>query len=574
VRTTRSRFVRRVVLAALALAWPAHAERILDFDVSLDLAADGTLAVEERIRWDFEGAQKHGIFREIPLAHDPLGASPHDIGFQAGPVTDAAGAAWPVTETETGGHARLRIGDANRTVTGVQEYRIHYRATRTVRFFDDHDELYWNATGTDWSVPIEHAAAHVTVPPVGDTALRLACFTGPMGSRDHACDAERVGTGADVFAHGRLGTREGLTLVIGMPKGTIARSVPGPRPAAPVEDPIEDPGAAWTLLPVLVLATMGLTWRSFGRDVGIGQAVAVRYEPPPGLTPAEVGTLFDERADLKDVTSTILDLAIRGWLRIEELDVARVLFFSTKDYRLSRLPDPPAQGLKPHEAKLLAGLFENGTTVLVSDLRETFYAHLAPIQRALYAAMSRESHLFSLHPERVRQGFRIVGMIIACGGFLAAAPFGPIAATSVLVSGLIIGLMSRAMPRRTRKGRELYEHILGLREFIARVEADRLERLGGRSAGTFEKILPYALVLGVADRWARAFAGIYATPPSWFSGSPADGPFEPSDLVQRVGRSLDTMGRTLASRPSGSDSSGFSDGSSGGGDGGGGGGSW
>jgi uncharacterized membrane protein len=143
-----------------------------------------------------------------------------------------------------------------------------------------------------------------------------------------------------------------------------------------------------------------------------------------------------------------------------------------------------------------------------------------------------------------------------------------------MVSGLIIWLMSRAMPRRTRKGREVYERVVGLREFITRVEADRLDRLGGRTAGTFEKILPYAVVLGVADRWARAFAGIYTAPPSWYGGSSLDGRFEPSDLVEHVGRSLDSMAHALASRPSSSDSSGFSDGSSGGGDGGGGGGSW
>src|SRR5262249_59779078 len=127
--------------------------------------------------------------------------------------------------------------------------------------------------------------------------------------------------------------------------------------------------------------------------------------------------------------------------------------------------------------------------------------------------------------------------------------YGPVACASFVLSGLIIALMGRAMPRRTRKGREAYEQIAGLREFIARVEADRLERLGGRTAGTFEKILPFAVVLGVADRWARAFAGIYTAPPSWYQGSFDDG-FRADDLVRRVGRSLDTMSRTFASRPS------------------------
>src|SRR5258705_12032317 len=107
---------------------------------------------------------------------------------------------------------------------------------------------------------------------------------------------------------------------------------------------------------------MVTTWRRRGRDPRIGDAIAVRYEPPAGLTPAEVGTLVDERADLDDVTSTIVDLAIRGWLTIEEVDTTQLLFFSHKDYRLRRRPAPSGQSLKPHESKLVDGLFESAAS--------------------------------------------------------------------------------------------------------------------------------------------------------------------------------------------------------------------
>jgi uncharacterized membrane protein len=146
---------------------------------------------------------------------------------------------------------------------------------------------------------------------------------------------------------------------------------------------------------------------------------------------------------------------------------------------------------------------------------------------------------------------------------------------SAIVCILVAVRWSRYMPRKTRKGRRARQHILGFKEFVERVEKDRLERLGMRDVSQFEKLLPYAFVLGVADPWAEAFADLYTRPPDWYVGY-GDGPFRPHHFVSRLGHSLDTVGSVMQSTPSrGSGGSGFSGGgSSGGGFGGGGGGSW
>jgi hypothetical protein len=196
---------------------------------------------------------------------------------------------------------------------------------------------------------------------------------------------------------------------------------------------LEDTGGTWALLPIGVLAAMSLAWRRFGRDPKLGEAIAVQYEPPPGFTPAEVGTIYDESADLDDVTSTILDLAIRGWIRIEEIEAVKLLFFSMKDYRLVRLPDPAGQTLKPHEEKMLAGLFEFGVKeVLVSDLREKFYTHLPGVQEAIYEELS--GTVFAANPRRVRQVWMLIAIVVVIAGFFAAAPYGPVAAVAICAS--------------------------------------------------------------------------------------------------------------------------------------------
>src|SRR5262249_52558596 len=152
--------------------------------------------------------------------------------------------------------------------------------------------------------------------------------------------------------------------------------------------------------------------------------------------------------------------AIRGWLTIEEVDTTQLLFFSHTDYRLRRQAAPAGQTLKPHETRLLAGVFERGDRGLVSDLREKFYRPPQGIQSDLYRTLSTDAGLFSGRPDNTRTAYLLLGGTIGIGGFYAIAVLRPIGAGAIMLSGLIVALAARAMPRRTRKGREVYEQIV------------------------------------------------------------------------------------------------------------------
>ncbi|HZX13985.1 MAG TPA: DUF2207 domain-containing protein, partial [Thermodesulfobacteriota bacterium] len=150
---------------------------------------------------------------------------------------------------------------------------------------------------------------------------------------------------------------------------------------------------------------------------------------------------------------------------------------------------------------------------------------------------------------------------------------------SVGVSGIFILIFSRFMPRKTKKGSLAKEEILGFREFIERAERDRIKRLAKEDPTLFDRVLPYALVLGLEDRWAEAFHDMYKSPPSWYDSPGYRNSFSPRIFVSDLGRSLSVMNSSFASTPSKSGGysggSGFGGGgSSGGGFGGGGGGSW
>lgn len=220
-------------------------------------------------------------------------------------------------------------------------------------------------------------------------------------------------------------------------------------------------------------------------------------------------------------------------------------------------------------------LFADGDRVLVSSLKNQFYECLPELKAALYEQVSRGDRLFPTSPEKVRQKWAAVGVAgLAAGGLAFFLDFGP--AIPIGLAGAIVLGFAPAMPRRTRRGRKVYEQIRGFQEFVERVDRDRLERLGRLDPSRFEALLPFAIVLGVADQWADAFADIYTESPSWYVGAHR-GAFLPRVFVSDLGRSLDTMGQSFRSKPSqgGSGSSGFGGGGFGGGGfGGGGGGSW
>src|SRR3989441_1288213 len=210
--------------SAPAAAW---AERIVRFETDVVLSASDTFSVEERIAYDFGNERRHGIERFIPVAYGRGQSADYRIEIQVRKVTDGNGVPLPVQERRAGRNLVLRIGNPDTIVTGTREYRISYTVRRGILYLDPHDEIYWNATGTEWEVPIESARARVRLPDGVDAArLDALCFTGPQGAVQSDCAIERGADSLSFVATRRLGAREGLTLVAALPKGVLP--VPSP----------------------------------------------------------------------------------------------------------------------------------------------------------------------------------------------------------------------------------------------------------------------------------------------------------------------------------------------------------
>jgi uncharacterized membrane protein len=561
-------------LSIFLISFPAYAEEIRSFYSEIFISRDGSVSVQEDIEYDFEGELKHGIFRDIPYKYQ-IGVKNYNLRMNVTKVTDFNDAPYKYKVSRENGRVRIRIGDPDREITGVHGYRIEYVVDGAILFFKDHDELYWNVTGNEWKVPIDKASAKVYFDGGTPQGVRSACYTGVYGYRGSDCAFNITPNAVEfnVFGSGESSKDfrpgEGLTIVVGLPKGII-------------REPSSLKRASWFIsdnwffsLPFLTLLAISYIWYTRGRDPEERGVIAVRYEPPKDLTPAEAGTLIDERADIIDITSTVVDLAVRGYLKIQEVESKKFIFFSDRDYKLIKLKEPAGGEFKDHERRVFSGVFEGGKTdVMVSELRNKFYSHLPGIKDALYGELVRGGY-FSTNPEDTRRIFKWIGIGIMVAAFFLLPHWGM--KLSFIASGLFILAFSRFMPRKTKKGSLSHEEILGFREFINRAERDRIERLAKDDPTLFDRVLPYALVFGLGDRWAEAFHDMYRNPPSWYDSPRYGNVFSSQVFVTDIGRSLHVMNSSFASTPS--RSGGYSGGSgfgggSGGGFGGGGGGSW
>ena len=413
---------RRLVLLAVTWAAPAAAQRSLAierFDATIHVDTSGAIRVTEAIVARFTGSW-NGIYRTIPVKYRTAQGLNWTLGLDLESATDDAGRPLRVEASRERHYVKYKIwipGAENVTRSVV----LRYRATNGLRFFEEHDELYWNVTGDEWDVPIEAATARIELPP-GAAGVRAIAFNGAYGST--AQDAAVVIAGATVriaMPHA-LGYREGLTAVVGWNPGVVTR----PRAADRVAGVV---GSNWPLLiPVPVFFAAFAVWRRRGRDPR-RRPVTVRYEPPRGLTPAEAGTLLDNSADLRDVTATLVDLAVRGYLRFEERDDPKLFgLIGGRDYVLHRLEPPAGAGeLAPHERRVFDGIFTGrGPSVTLSDLEDEFYTTLPGIRDGIFDRL-RHHGFYGARPDHVRRrwmvGGAVLGMIVAAGGGALADGF-------------------------------------------------------------------------------------------------------------------------------------------------------
>lgn len=507
------------LILLLSVGTPAIAQTrsysIESFKLFLQVNPDTGLTVDETIAVVFKGPHP-GIVRLIPYRYERQGVE-HTLRVTSIRVFDENGQPLKTEVSYPGRYVKINAWvpdaqDTKRTIT------IRYRVQRALQSVDQYDQLYWNVTGNDWEVPIRSAEATIALPrDVTMESVRALAYTGPLGAARQDFTLNHTEHFLFYQALRPLRPREGLTLVVVWPSGHLRY----PTRAREFGWLLFD--QPWFALPLVVLAACLVTWHRVGRDPLHSQSIKPEYEPPAGLTPGEAGALADETVHPRDVVATLVDLAVRDYLTIEQVANA----FGERDY-LCKLRKPwmgdPA--IAPFEVIVLAQIFGAGGATklkLLSEIRRDYNAIIQPIQEQLYRDLVEKKY-FLAPPQTVRRFWSTVGglgLAIPLGLLWAAgAPDGPPLAPSTLaafaVSGLIVLGFARVMPRKSLRGAKAKLQILGFQEFLERAEKDQLKRL---APDTLHKWLPYAIALGVEEAWIWNFEGIAVAEPEWYESS-------------------------------------------------------
>ena len=593
------------VSSAPATGAQSGSERIHDYDVEVRIEPSGTIQVHETIDYDFGVVPKHGIFRDVPVRFDYPQKANHDRVYPLDVVSVQASEGTPaqytIEEGDVGGVGlkRIKIGDPDVTISGRHTYDITYTLRGVLNGFEDHDEMYLNAIGPGWTVPIDRASVTVDAP---TDITQVACYSGPFESRLPCTSADSSGATA-TFTQNSIPPNAALTVVVGFPKGVVP-------PPTPLLEERFNLATAFSVTPatagiaggflLLVIGVFVFLMIRFGRDrryrgSAVDQAFGsesgaeervpvlhheetpVEFVPPDNLRPGQIGTLVDFSANPLDVTATIVDLAVRGYLVIEEVE-GEGGFLHKPDWKLTKKKDADAE-LKDYERRLLDALFQDRNEVKLSDLQYTFAARMNEVQQAL-TDDARAQGWFVRLPSVVRMQWGCLGVLVLLAGIgltalLAWRTHAALLGIPLVIAGILLTFGAYWMPQRTAKGTGILRRAEGFRRFINESEKERA-RFAERK-NLFSEYLPYAIVFGATGKWAAAFAGLDDQPPdtsSWYLSSTAFSFVAFSSAID--GFTVSTSGTLTSTPPSTSGSSGFSSGGgfSGGGAGGGGGGSW
>ncbi|WP_421732949.1 DUF2207 domain-containing protein [Cellulomonas sp.] len=601
-----------VALTAAAAPDQTSGREITRYDVTASLAADGTMRVTLDFDFDFGDDPGHGPFLSLPTRvyyDENLDRAFRYTDISASSSTDAPDG---VNKESTSDALILRIGDEDiDNVSGVQTYHVEYTADGLLNPANAQhsgDELYWNVIGAGWEIPLGDLSVAVDGPAPVEGA---ACFAGPYGSTT-PCTSSSFAGSSSTFTQDLVPLGDQFSTVTGWPAGTFPGVEPilvdKPDPLAPVR-----PASPLGIVALLVLvggavlaivrvrrvgrdkAYLGLTPGLRPADNQPGAAtgfrdrrevVSVQFQPPAGVRPGEMGTLLDEKADPVDVTATLVDLAVRGWLRIEEVPRSNPKK-KAKDWTLVQLKNKDGS-LLPYEDELLSSIFASSTSVTLSDLKTTFAASMAKVQDGLYEHVT-QSGWFRANPKSVRArwygagiALAILGIVLTFVAFGAGLSVGGLALVplALLVVGVLVTILGKAAPARTEDGTAVLAQSLGFRRYLATAEANQLRFEEGEDI--FSRYLPYAIVFGLADRWARVFAELAAQgrsfeQPGWYVGGyyPGANIYWATAFASSMDRFQSVATEAIsAPTPGSSGGSGFSGGFSGGGVGGGGGGGW
>ncbi|RCV51088.1 DUF2207 domain-containing protein [Marinitenerispora sediminis] len=481
--------------------------------IYLMLDSDGTLHAEETL---FFGAGAPEEFTRTFVVRHPYDTD-HDRLYEVSGITARDGDGEPVAVRTDAGADTL---DVTMETGGSDTVVLNYEVGGTTSRIGRQLELEWVAVG-GYSSPVGSTTVEVDAPL---PPLALSCAAGEPRSSIYCTSSDMGGHQALIarFLQADLEVGQTLSIVVGYPPETA--------PGEPVLERTWSLPSAFAITPatsgvfglllivligglLVLIRVRGRDERALRNEAALGDHAplagsdegTLRFRPPNGVHPGQIGTLIDEQADVVDITATVVDLAVKGHLVIEELPHEG---FTSVDWRLVRQPPPPDDEPRRYERLLLDALFHNRDEVRLSELGDTFATRLGDVRDELYRDMVRLKW-FARRPNVERNRWTVLGIVLTALGvlltvLLALYTHAAFTGLAVIIAGAAVTVGAQYMPAKTRLGSAVFAHTLGFRAYLHRADADDVPF--SQRVPLFSRYLPYAIIFDTVERWAQILA--------------------------------------------------------------------
>lgn len=560
----------------LILCWPnitAFAQTgtgewtITNFQSDITLNKDSSATIIERITANCEACtNRHGIFRILPIKiKTEKGTIDNPIILKS--ITDFNRQPYQYLTIKNWAQHTVtwKIGDPKIEVSGLNYYLITYEVKNVIRQNTKNDEFYWNLSGNNWNLNINNFEATIHFPSeISKDEVQNQLYSGKTGSKENDTVSNWLNNNtllikyADIISPG-----SGITLSSAMPKNVFQTYKKG------LNDYVN---YLWFLIPLTIFIIIFLIWKKYGRDPHLRWTVVPEFSIPENLSPIEMGCLWSQTVKNNAITAGIIQLAVRGIIKIEKLDKKSFLN-NFKDYKFIKLKDR-SDKLSYGEKQLLDLIFTgNCQEIKISEIKEekNNFSQIIDFKNEVRAKLE-EKGLFEKTGFTLRTLCIILASIQLFGSFYLLN-FGIELFFSILLSAIIIFIFSLIMPRRSLEGEKLLYKIKGFQLYLK--TAERYRQQFNEKENIFEQYLPYAILFNLTDHWIRAIKSIYGEKfinsyyPLWFSSPANVSAISFNELTNNINEISSSIS-SLAVTSSGVGGSGFA----GGGGGGGGGGGW
>lgn len=537
------------------------------YSVNITIHEEGYFDVVERYDLTFS-TYKHGIYRDIQTKYDLLTeAGTQEIRKIKITNVEVPGRTFETPfdfEQKLSDTYQIKIGDADKTITGPQHYEIRYRVSNAFLHEADGVKFYWNLKPSDWYATFNRIEFKIHLPEsIAIDASDIFVYSGVSGTTTLSPNIDVRLTDGVVEEKSqpdfRSYTGESVTILIHLPPNSIAEI----KPFWPFWT---DYG--WVLILGGLLVWFYSTWLRFGKDDEVVSTTS--YYPPNGMDPAMVGFLINDSDDASDLISLIPYWGSKGLLRIEE--IPKKNWFTASETKLIALNPLPTDAAS-YEKTIFTGLFGShvGTApseVLVSSLKDTFYTKMTSARSIL---KKQAQPYYEAGSQRVRTITYVVIILLT----IVLVPvmlfvWGFVALFALIILSVIVLILNLFMIKKNPKGNAVLTELKGFKQFIKIAEANKLKMLIAEDPTYFESTMSYALAFGLFEKWADKFAALHVAPPRWYSST--SNHMTMNNFSNSFANTISSAKSTMVSAPSSSGSGGG--GSSGGGFGGGGGGSW